>query len=301
MNYYALCGLKVASVLPLPDLVPWAGDGRQADLSIRLDDVPELENPHTSRPLLQIADDGTCRFEMKAVAAYRVDPEGREIVIEPHMPADAPDIRVFLFGTVFAIVCFRRGLLPLHASVVRIGDKAVAFSGVSGAGKSTLAAMFLKRGYSILADDVAVTEVRDGTVMVQPAFPRLKLWRDAMDGLAFETEGLERARAQLEKFHMPVEAFAGEPLPLASVYYLEEAVDPRHEEMRTLLGIDAFRYMKTAVYRSKLGYNLLGSGPLFAMAGRVVGGVRSVILRRIRTLARAEEIVDLIARHETAG
>lgn len=298
MNSYALCGFKVASSLPLPDLLPWAGDGRDADLTIRRGKVPELANPQSCTPLLQIAEDGTCRFEVKSVAAYGVDPAGCEIVIEPYIPPDAPDIRVFLFGTVFALVCFRRGLLPLHASVVQLGDKAVAFTGVSGAGKSTQAAIFLKRGYPILADDVAVTEVRDGRVMVLPAFPRLKLWRDAMDGLSFDTAGLERSRAQLEKFHVPVGAFVREPLPLASVYHLDDVNDPRLEATRKLVGVEAFQHMKQAVYRAGMGQRLLGSGPLFAMAGRIAGAIESVMLRRIRTLPRAEAIVDQIVERE---
>ncbi len=295
-----LCGWRVASDMELPDLLPWTGDDRPADLTVRLGEVPPLPDPADQTPLLQIGVDGACRFEIPKVAAYRVDRAGREIAIDPHMPAEAADVRVFLFGTVFAIVCFRRGLLPLHASCVRIGDKAVAFSGPSGAGKSTLAATFLKRGHVILADDVAaIAPDAPGGPLLWPAFPRLKLWRDMMDGLSYATDGLERARAQLEKYHLPVEAaFAAKPLPLAAVYHLAEARDERREEMRPLSGVDAFLAMERAVYRLRLGRRLLGREAIFAQAGKAAGAVRSVRLTRRMSLERTDEIAGEIAERE---
>jgi hypothetical protein len=295
-----LCGWRVASDIPLSDLPPWSGDGRPADLILRLGDVPPLPDPVEKTPLLQIGDDGVCRFEVPAVAAYRVDQSGREVAIDPHMPTEAPDVRTFLLGTVFAIVCFRRGLLPLHASCVRIGEKAVAFAGPSGAGKSTMAATFLKRGHAILADDVAVIDPdAPGGPLVWPALPRLKLWRDMMDGLAIATNGLERVRTQLEKYHLPVEdAFAEEPLPLASVYHLAEARDKRREETRPLSGVDAFLAMERAVYRLRLGRRLLGREAIFAAAGKVAGAVSCIRLVRLVSLERAGEIADEIVRRE---
>ena len=293
-----LCALRVASDLPLPELLPWTGEARPADLTIRLGDVPQIADPVQETPLLQIGADGTCRFEVAAVAAYRVDPAGREIVVAPKMDMAAADIRVFLFGTVFAIVCFRRGLWPLHASVVRIGDKAVAFSGKSGAGKSTLAACFAKRGYGVVADDVAVIDMPSGQARVWPMIARLKLWRDMMEALALSKDGLERARCTLEKYHLPLDDFSMAPLALTTVYHLGEAKDPRFEEMRALSGVDHFLAMKQAVYRGPLGHRLLGAPAMLARTGQVTGAVRSVRLCRLLTLERANEIVDEVVSYE---
>jgi len=302
MTDAVLCGLRVAGDLSLPELLPWTGDDRAPDLTIRLGEVPPIAEPVCGGPLLQVAADGSCRFEVAAVAAYRVDAGGREITIAPAVDSDSPDVRVFLFGTVFAIVCFRRNLLPLHASVVKIAGKAVAFSGASGAGKSTLAAAFLKRGYAILADDVAVVDpAAPGRALVWPAMPRLKLWRDMMDGFAFDTDGLERARVQLEKYHLPVETFAPEPVPLAAVYHLVEAREQRHEEMRLLSGVEAFLALDRAVYRRQLGLRLVGKEELFARSRAAASAVRSVRLSRLVSLARADAIVDQIAARETAA
>lgn len=217
-----MCGWLVVSELPLPELTS-AQDSiirSAADLVIRWGAVPPISDPVHQTPLLQIAADGTCRFEIAAVAAYQIDPVGREVVIDPHMASDATDIRVFLFSTVFAILCFRRGLIPLHASVVRIGDRAVAFSGISGAGKSTLAACFHQRGYSVLSDDVAVIDWVGGCPVVRPVMSRLKLWRDMMDGLGIAHGDKERARSQLEKYHIPLDDFSATTLPLVAIYHL---------------------------------------------------------------------------------
>jgi len=297
MTAYTLCGWRVASEMPLPDLMKWTGDDRSAELTVRLGEAPPLADPVDDGPLLQIGADGICRFAIAGVAAFRVDAEGREITVEPYVAIDTPDIRVFLFGTVFAIVCFRRKLLPLHASAVRIGGKAMAFSGPSGCGKSTTAASFFKRGYAVVSDDVAVIEPdAPGGPRLLPGFPRLKLWHDVMNGFGFGTSGLEHTRGELDKFHLPVEkAFAAAPLPLAAVYHLGEALDAQQEEVKPLHGVDAFLALERGVYRRKLGYKIMGAPAMFALSSRVAAAVDSARLVRRISFARAEEIVDAMA------
>ncbi|WP_269747040.1 sulfotransferase domain-containing protein [Elstera litoralis] len=227
---YALCGLRIVSELPLPDLLKWNGDDRVPDVEIRLGTVPDrLERPVFEGPLLQVGADGDCRYAVAGVAAYYVE-NGRHVTIQPYMDPTAPDVRVFLLGSVFGFLCHSRGLVPLHAGCVEINGRAVAFAGASGVGKSTLTAAFLRRGYRVLADDVTVVEVAaPGGPRVLPSFPRIKLWRDSLDGLGLCADGLERSRAQLEKFHLRVEGcFSAEPLPLAAIYHLTMASDPRH-------------------------------------------------------------------------
>lgn len=252
---YSLCGWRVASALPLPDLLPWTGDGRAAELTIDLGPVPQrLPELVVDRPLLQVSADGTCRFAIPGVAAYLVDPDGERVIIDTALPPDAPDIRVFLLGTVFAILCFRRGLLPLHASCVRIGDGAVALAGHSGAGKSTMAAAFLGRGHAVLADDVTVLDIAaPGGPRVLPAFPRLKLWRDVMKRMGLSANGLERTRAELNKFHLPIEdGFCGDELPLSAIFHIERVEDPRHAGTHRLSGAEGVAAVGRDLYRRSL-------------------------------------------------
>lgn len=296
MTAYALCGWRVASEIPLPDLLMWTGDDRSAELSVCLGGVPPLADTLDDGPLLQIGADGICRFVMAGVAAFRVDAEGREITVEPYAATDFADIRAFLFGTILAIVCFRRKLLPLHASAVRIGDRVIAFCGPSGCGKSTMAASFFRRGYAVVSDDVAVIEPgAPGGPRLLPAFPRLKLWRDAMNAFGLGTAGLEHTRGELDKFHLPVkENFTATPLPLAAVYYLGEAREAQQEEIKPLHGVDAFLAMERGVYRRFLGHRLMGGAEMFALSSKIADAVPSARLVRRISLARVEEIVDAI-------
>ncbi|AVM73185.1 hypothetical protein [Magnetospirillum gryphiswaldense] len=246
-----LCGWRVRSDLPLPDLLSWNGDDRDPDLHIRFANVPEtLADAVPAGPLLQIAKDGTCRFALPRVAAYLVR-QGREILVQPAPGATDTAVRTFLFGTVFGLLAHQRGLVPLHASSVRIGDTAVAFTGRSGTGKSTLAAAFLHHGYEVLADDVTVVDVtRPGCPMVLPAFPRLKLWQDALAALEIDTARLEAVRPELQKFALPIEqGFHSAPLPLAAVYHLETVLDPRHAALERLRGLKAVMALQGHVYR----------------------------------------------------
>lgn len=271
---YSLCGWRVASALPLPDLLPWTGDGRAAELTVELGPVPQrLPGLTVDRPLIQVSADGTCRFGMPDIAAYLVDPLGRRVIIDTKLPPDAPDIRVFLLGTVLAILCFRRGLLPLHASCVRIGDAAVALAGHSGAGKSTMAAGFRMRGHALLADDVTVLDIAaPGGPRVLPAFPRLKLWRDVMKRMGLSPQGLERTRVELNKFHLPIEdGFCPDPLPLSAVFRLTRVVDPRHTGAHRLSGAGAVATVGWEIYRRGLMDRLGATRRLLPALVPVVG------------------------------
>ncbi|OYQ37186.1 hypothetical protein CHU95_02230 [Niveispirillum lacus] len=216
-------GLRIASTFPLADLPPWTGDGRTVDVWVDVGPVPPLADPVVDRPFLQVAADGTSRFQVPGVAAWRVAPDGSRITVDPVEDPAGASQRTFLYGSVFAIVGLRRGLLPVHAACLRFAGGAVAFAGPSGIGKSTLAARLVLRGYPLLADDVTMLDLSaPGGPLVLPAFPRLKLWQDAMDRLGLPAEGLERARPTLDKFHLPVgEAFQGQPARLKAMVFLE--------------------------------------------------------------------------------
>jgi hypothetical protein len=293
-----LHGLRVSSTLAVPDLLPWTGDDRPPDLVIRLGEVPpRLEDPIVERPLLQVGRDGACRFAIPAVGAYLVSPDGREITIAPIVDLGAAEVRTFLFGTVFAAACMRRGLLPLHASCVRFGAKAVAFAGHSGAGKSTLAAMLLRRGYPLLADDMTVIDLdAPGGPMVLPGFPRVKLWRDAMDRLEFSAEGLERARPGLEKYHVPIEAeFCIDPLPLAGLVHIEARTHaPRG--LRRLSVMDGLKSISSVLYRQqmmlRLGLQQQQMQGYAAILG-AVGGLRA--LRRPESSDELDAVLPSLA------
>lgn len=272
-----LCGWRLASALPLPDLPPWIEDERAADLTIDFGSIPDrLPNLAVDRPLVQIAADGTCRFGLPGVAAYMIDPAGTRVIIDPAAGASATDVRLFLFGSVFAVLCFRRGLLPLHASCVRIGNAAVAFAGPSGIGKSSLAASFLRHGRAVLADDVTVVDATapEGP-RVLPTFPRIKLWRDALERMGLPIKGLERTRPAFDKYNLPITSdFCAEALPLAAVIHLD--FSPTLGAPKRLGGVMAVERTQRNLYRQSLA-NRLGAArrlmPAMLRTVQAPGGV----------------------------
>lgn len=296
---YALCGLRVASDLALPDLLPWTGDGRAPDIEIHLGDVPDrLETPVHEGPLLQVDADGTCRYAVPAVAAFLVR-GGRQVIVQPRMDPAAADVRVFLLGSVFGILCHQRGLMPLHAGCVEIGGRAVAFAGDSGMGKSTLTAAFLRHGHAVLADDITVVDpAAPGGPLVLPSFPRIKLWRDALDELGLSDEGLERSRAQLQKFHLPIESgFRTEPLPLDAIYYLRSAASRQPEAIERLRGKAAVNALMDAVYRRQAALRMGLQKPMSAALMRLVGLPGLRLARRSDLTALEATVSEIAARH----
>ncbi|WP_042699096.1 hypothetical protein [Azospirillum sp. B506] len=292
-----LCGLRVTSDLPLPELPPWTGDDRSADLDIRLGEVPDtLDDGAVIHPLVQVAPDGRCRFALAAVGAYLVSSDGREVIVSPAPGAEDAEIRLFLFGTVFAMVCHRRGLLPLHACCVRVGDKAVAFAGDSGVGKSTLAATLWTRGYPLLADDVTVVDMNaPGGPRVLPAFPRVKLWRDSLERLGLPVDGLGAVRASLDKYHLPVEeGFCATSLPLAGLVQLEKSRQ-LPAGIRLLPGTQGLARLKMVLYRPRLMLRLGTQGQQMALFLRLLGSVGGLrALRRPETPAEWDELEALL-------
>lgn len=295
MSDYQLFGWRAQSALPLPELLPWRGDARAPDLIVEMGAVPPVDQSRPSfSPAVQIGATGV-RVAIPAVATYWVE-AGRRVVIEPVLPEEAPDIRVFLLGTVLAILCFQRGLLPLHASAIDIGGRVLLLSGISGAGKSTLAAAFSARGYRLLSDDLCALEVREGQPLrILPAFPRVKLWRDSAEQLQVAFAGLERSREELEKYHVPLAEALFQPnaLPPAHIVLLRTERAPEEHPPRRLVGVEALRRYDL-VHRWRLGVALGYQALIFKAMARLIAAVPVVEVARGHDLADLPGLVDSV-------
>lgn len=299
MNY-GLCGMCVTSQLELPELAPWLGPDRAPDLEIRIGSVPlRLAGATYEGPLLQISSDGSCRLAIPGVASYLAR-GGRDITVQPEMDENAPDIRLFLLGTVFAFACHQRGLVPLNAGCVEIDGAAIAFSGAPGVGKSTLAAAFLRRGLRLLADDLTVIDVSaEAGPTVLPSFPRVKLWRDSQEALGWASAAGECVRSEIDKLQFPIgSGFSPAPLRLSALYHLARSREPRALEVSTLRGIDAAQALLGAVYRHQrafqMGYAKALTSAVFRMAP-----VPNLSLAWGSDLSRVDELVDCIVSRQS--
>src|SRR6266849_6115858 len=75
---YILCGWRVRSVVPLPEAMPWTGDDRSPDVTIRFGPVPVLLDPLGKGGPAQVGPDGACRFEFEGIGRFLVL-AGREV------------------------------------------------------------------------------------------------------------------------------------------------------------------------------------------------------------------------------
>lgn len=93
----------------------------------------------------------------------------------PDWQGDLPDS---FFSTVAALVAAWNGLLPMHATALELGGRAVLFAGPAGAGKSTLAAELLECGARLVGDDLTVLAPGQS---VQRGRPAMRLHPDSAD------------------------------------------------------------------------------------------------------------------------
>lgn len=243
---YSLAGIALASELAIPELIPSKIDVSSA-VTVRLGTISAPPDG------LEAIGDGcwanSSRYVLSVpgVAQYEVS-HGREIVIDPDVNAPAVDVRGYLLGTIFVVLCHQRGLLPLHASAVRSVQGVVAFLGRSGDGKSSLAAQLSRRGFPVVSDDICLVDAPEGfQATVAPAAPWLKLWRNSLDHLGTPAEGLERVFSDDDKYRLPLEQSGideKERTPLHRLVFLERretsegaAVSPEIQEISRLEAI----------------------------------------------------------------
>jgi hypothetical protein len=218
---YQAFGLCILSPLALPELLS-APATASADVVLRFAPAPpSLSGGVEAEPFIETAGE-VCL--VKAPAGRFLVRGGDTVDIDPSAGASEADLRLYLLGSVFSLICHQRGLLPLHASAVAACDGAVAFSGVSGAGKSTLAAGLAQLGFPVLCDDLCAVDFAGGRPAVPPGLCRLKLWRDSLAMIDVPSEGLEKVAPLIDKYALPTarpsETVGPGPLPLKGLYLL---------------------------------------------------------------------------------
>lgn len=246
-RYFAF-GLEIESQLPVPELLP-GNPVLPSQISIQLADVPDsLSAPVFSGVRFQ---GSTNEFLLSVdnVAKYLVK-NGNTILIKPLPNASEKDIRLFLMGSALGALIHQRGLLPFHGSSVIIHNKAVVFSGISGAGKSTLAATFVKKGFSLITDDVCVITLDQETnPIVHPGYPQMKLWADSLEKIGGKNENLTLVRDGIKKFSLPVRPHFHQTPEVLSGIYIISTKNTEGFRIETVKGIEKFNMLKNNTYR----------------------------------------------------
>lgn len=215
-------------------------------------------------------------------------------------PLTLEDAITYLLGPVMGFVLRRRGVLALHGSCARLSDSSVILCGNSGLGKSTTAAALALRGVAVLTDDISPVVEENGQLYVEPGYPRLCLWPDAVKILFGTSTALPRLTPTWEKCYLPLDGvraqFEAKKQPLGVIYTLAPRLDepeaPRIEE----LGMrEAFLELIKNTYMNWLLDRHQRAGELDALARLV----QIVPVRRIvphSDPARVRTLCDMIVR-----
>jgi len=290
-------GLVVASEIELPCRL--ADVGATPDVTIRNAETPtELANAVEAGPTWRIAGD---RFLIRVPGVARfLLTQGREITFEIEDGAPPEDVAVFIIGTVFGILLHQRQQIVLHASAVRVGDKAVLFCGASGAGKSTMAAALNQKGYPLLTDDVCAIDVdATGALVAHSDGRRLKLWEHAIKGLDLADRKVGAVRQRLEKFYVEPNEPTSESLPLGAVYVLREERAPFKAGIEQPNVVDAALFVRRNAYRPRLVAAMAQKDRYFRSAAAIAAGPGVFLLTRPLAFKALPGVIDSLEDHWT--
>jgi hypothetical protein len=298
MTRYHLGGFKIDSELPLPELWHKPEANPPADIAFRVSTVAEcLTSPNWKNSYLQLRN-GIALLTVPRIARYRIC-HGQEIIIDPAPGSMASDVRLFLLGTAFGILCHQRGLFPLHASTIVVNGCAVAFVGESGAGKSTLGAWLAQQGYPLLGDDVCILKPQQqGAPLAQLGSPRIKLWSDALNAMNIDPNGLQRDMSRADKYHLDMgRTGLVNSAPLRSIYQLvdDDSLEPHIEGPDSRL--EAIATIADNTYRRELLPPLGLTAQHFLYCAALAQRVPVFRLCRRRGLGAMDTVVTALETH----
>lgn len=228
--------------------------------------------------------------------AYVAD--GQLIALSPNPEVSEDVLRLHILGSAMGILLYQRGLLPIHASAVQVGDHAVAFMGMWGAGKSTMAAAMHVQGYPLLTDDIVAISLNGPSPTIAAGFPQMKLWPDTVTIFGDEPTALAPVLPDEEKRKKTLtDAASPQKLPLRSIYLLEDGPSPQIEQLPAKM---AFFELLTNWYGARFGADFLNNmerKELFSQTSQLVQRIPLFALIRPNALEQLPALVQMIAQH----
>lgn len=293
MNFtYKAYGLVLELPFPCPMLPP-APDGVKPDVTVKEGPVPLLLSAPVYEDQNWQIEPGRFLLRGGLLAGRFLVEYGQQITLERNPRAEDARLAVHFMASVLAVLLQQRGLLVLHANTALTPFGAVAISGASGAGKTTTVAGLLKKGCTLLADDITVLQQKKCGPLVEviPGAPQLHLCEDTAKLFGYDITALPRYPWRRMKAAVPAdEVMANEAAPLHSIYLLTPTVS--HElRISALSGVDKFAALQECLYGPLIPKEQSGMFSLHAMVLETIDIFR---IERPESSWSLDEIVETI-------
>lgn len=232
-------GFTIESEIFLPQAAPAVLEKglppQTADIIVRYTDLSlESSSPVGKKDLIIDSSENVQCFDISSVGRFLIM-DGT--TIEVHTCPNVPEglLSLYILGSCMGCIFQQRGIFAIHGSCITKNGKAILICGESGAGKSTLAAEFIKHGWKLLTDEVAVIQ-RDGKCFqVVSSYPSQKLWQDSIDYYQYSNQKLTSLIQEFrkEKYHVDISEmffFGSVPLTLiVELVYSENQINIQKE------------------------------------------------------------------------
>lgn len=252
-NIYRVYGLNIASEIPMPEL-PAAvqGESYGVDAFITYGEVSgDIGDAVAINRFLKISE-REFYLHIKGTARFYVT-DGWRIVVQPEGRGDSEEIKVFLLGSCLGVLLYQRNIVAIHGGAAVIDGQGIIITGHTGAGKSTLISALREKGHKFLADDVcALSGDVNSNIMIHPAYPQVKLCRDAMERMGYNTDNHQIADPYRDKYIVPLyRYFLRQKTVLKGIYEIRET-DGKKTEITEILGAEKIKLVLRNIYRIEI-------------------------------------------------
>lgn len=238
------------------------------------------------------------------IAFFISDKKGEKVKVLYHPTIPIDDILTYFLGPVIGCILRLKNKVCLHASVLNIKGKAIAFIGAKTAGKSTLIANFAALGYPILSDDIAVLFEKDNEYFVDLGYPRMRLWKNTVENLPnIQVNDLQPVLSHIEKYYLPLSAektsqwnFQHQPLPLNKVFFLQPRNDNNLSQITDCKPLEGFLKLKQNIYAEYMLEDDLKAKE-FEVFGKLSNLNKVKLLHRPNDLDKLKDICSLISQN----
>ena len=216
---FASTYLRVGGGQPLT--IAESDPGTEPDIEPVLEWRPRPDTPFQARLYGDPAGYGVW---IDGMGGFGVEPDVPRITVPPSSETIRREER--LWGVPAALCFSYRGDLPVHASAIEVGGRALVFCGPGRFGKTTLAAAFLRAGHRVLSEDLVCVRQTEGGPAVLPGPAMLRVRPDVAERLG-PIEGTRTVLRDGERVHLAMEEGlrgTGDPVPLAGILILKRGL-----------------------------------------------------------------------------